>query len=171
MPCPLVFDTAYVIAGVTVFAIITIADILERLLFQKQPVGSEQPVGSKDTRTLSVNEPQAYPFRKPQPLNSNSAKAAATNANDHFTKLIFSDMFVDSAVITTKWSDVVGLKRAKQALQEAAILPSLRPDLFTNLRSNFFLPVAPRHSLVNGMGKVKRFFELCFKWQVPTHHP
>lgn len=89
----------------------------------------KQPVGLKD------NELRARPVRKPLPPSSNSAKAAATNANDDFTQLIFSDMFVDSAAITTKWSDVAGLKRAKQALQEAAILPLLRPDLFTNLRS------------------------------------
>jgi len=44
-------------------------------------------------------------------------------------------MYVDSKTLTTTWNDITGLREPKQALQEAAILPLLRPDLYTGLRS------------------------------------
>ena len=36
---------------------------------------------------------------------------------------------------TTRWDDIVGLSDAKEALKETVILPTLRPDIFTGLRS------------------------------------
>lgn len=57
------------------------------------------------------------------------------NKNDPFIESIKRDMYIDSKNIHTKWDDISGLSLAKQALQEAAILPLLRPDLYTGLRS------------------------------------
>jgi spastin len=37
--------------------------------------------------------------------------------------------------LTTRFSDIVGNHSAKEALRESVILPSLRPDIFTGLRS------------------------------------
>jgi spastin len=44
-----------------------------------------------------------------------------------------SEMLEASPGVT--WNDIAGLVFAKQTLQEAVILPNLRPDLFTGLRS------------------------------------
>jgi SpoVK/Ycf46/Vps4 family AAA+-type ATPase len=33
------------------------------------------------------------------------------------------------------WSDIAGLEATKQVLQEAVVLPSIRPDIFTGLRA------------------------------------
>ena len=56
-------------------------------------------------------------------------------ANDPLVKTIKDDLYVDGSQIKVKWSDVSGLDDAKRSLQEAAILPLLRPDLYTGLRS------------------------------------
>ena len=37
--------------------------------------------------------------------------------------------------IGVSWDDIAGLKQAKQILQEAVVLPNLRPDLFVGLRA------------------------------------
>jgi SpoVK/Ycf46/Vps4 family AAA+-type ATPase len=50
-------------------------------------------------------------------------------------KMIKSELYVDQSELqNTSWDDIAGLKEAKQKLQEAAILPLARPDLFTGLR-------------------------------------
>lgn len=66
-------------------------------------------------------------------------------SNNPYIEIIKKEMYVDSKTLTaTSWNDIAGLKSAKQALQEAAILPLLRPDLYTGLRS------APRGILLYG---------------------
>jgi len=56
-------------------------------------------------------------------------------SDDPLVKVVKNELYVDKAQLTTKWDDVVGLVTAKRALQEAAILPMIRPDLYTGLRS------------------------------------
>lgn len=66
------------------------------------------------------------------------------NSQDPLVKTIKSDLYIDSSKLhSTTWNDIAGLKDAKQALQEAAILPLMRPDLFSGLRK-------PRNILLYG---------------------
>lgn len=117
----------------------------------KQQPSQQQPLLSSRTptamnRTSSSRRSQLLPTTSMKnaavssfPLVSNKRAAVPPSEKivkkDDMTQLIFSDIYVDSATLSTRWSDVVGLQRAKQALQEAVILPMLRPDLYTNLRS------------------------------------
>ena len=49
--------------------------------------------------------------------------------------IIKTELYVDhSQLESTSWDDIAGLETAKQSLQETAILPLIRPDLFIGLR-------------------------------------
>mmetsp|Transcript_46317 Transcript_46317/g.140307 ORF Transcript_46317/g.140307 Transcript_46317/m.140307 type:complete len:655 (-) Transcript_46317:301-2265(-) len=100
----------------------------------------------------------AYPpRRRPRTDPTATAAVAATTTTrrrcrtphldyvtDPLVSAIKSDLYVDSSTITTSWGDIAGLREAKQSMQEAAILPLLRPDLYTGLRT------APRGILLYG---------------------
>ncbi|MGK3736453.1 MAG: SpoVK/Ycf46/Vps4 family AAA+-type ATPase [Bacillariaceae sp.] len=72
--------------------------------------------------------------------NRNAATAAANtapliNSQDPLVQTIKSELYIDQSQLqSTTWMDIAGLNDAKQALQEAAILPLMRPDLFSGLR-------------------------------------
>jgi SpoVK/Ycf46/Vps4 family AAA+-type ATPase len=62
-------------------------------------------------------------------------KASSGNETklSEYEEQILSEMLDSSPGVS--WSDIAGLHTAKQTLQEAVILPNLRPDLFTGLRA------------------------------------
>ena len=62
---------------------------------------------------------------------ANREKAAAKL--NEYEKQLLSELL--DATPGVKWDDIAGLAYAKQTLQEAVILPNLRPDLFTGLRA------------------------------------
>ena len=84
----------------------------------------DQKVSSPQHSTVS-SQPQFYKSQNP------------------LVQTIKSELYVDHSQLNTQWDDIAGLKEAKQKLQESAILPLVRPDLFTGLRK-------PRNILLYG---------------------
>ena len=67
-------------------------------------------------------------------LISNTPKQPrVAKESDKYCHMILDEVLDSSPCI--KWEDIAGLSRAKQVLQEAVILPTLRPDIFTGLRA------------------------------------
>lgn len=63
--------------------------------------------------------------------NKEAPPAASAKPNEYSSQIL--DEIVDKSP-AVRWDDIAGLRFAKQTLQEAVILPNLRPDLFTGLR-------------------------------------
>lgn len=83
-----------------------------------------------------------------KPASYQGAAAAGpspfANSQDPLVNTIKTELYIDpSKLHNTTWNDIAGLNDAKQALQEAAILPLMRPDLFSGLRR-------PRNILLYG---------------------
>ena len=90
------------------------------------------------SRRTSASPPTAAKINNGNRNNSSPQRRKRSNldyANDPLVQTIKNDLYVDGSCISVKWSDVSGLDDAKRSLQEAAILPLLRPDLYTGLRS------------------------------------
>lgn len=88
-------------------------------------IGSSTPTSSTPKTTTGAN-------------TNNSTAGASKPAADgdklgEYEKQIQEEMLDRSPGVG--WSDIAGLAFAKQTLQEAVILPNLRPDLFTGLRA------------------------------------
>lgn len=71
-------------------------------------------------------------------------KAECSAAGNETRQTILQDFYVSPHNLQKcTWDDISGLQQVKQSLQEAAILPLIRPDLFTGLRK-------PRNTLLYG---------------------
>lgn len=105
---------------------------------RKRTTGERQPSGSSTpTTTAAAKRKPSIPARptraEEKPCSASAAGAPAEKkAPNEYTTQILEEMLDKSPGV--HWTDIAGLAFAKQTLQEAVILPNLRPDLFTGLR-------------------------------------
>jgi hypothetical protein len=97
-----------------------------------------QPTVPNAARVPSSNGSTPTAAGKGGAASSQGSKAQTPVFSDplvhnEYENQIRSEMLDTSPSIS--WNDISGLAFAKQTLQEAVILPNLRPDLFTGLRS------------------------------------
>jgi hypothetical protein len=99
------------------------------------PLANQVPAGTVATNRKPTGTVPVAP--------ANGKPAASTAAPDisapHHKKASneYVDQIMDEVVDKSpqvRWNDIAGLSFAKQTLQEAVILPNLRPDIFTGLR-------------------------------------
>jgi len=127
---------------------------------QRRPATQRQESSRRRVTSQPANPPPAAsavvkrntikpPNNVPAAPVASGTKAATSpskflNSNDPLVQTVKSDLYVDpSHLQNMTWDDIAGLADAKQSLQEAAILPLMRPDLFTGLRK-------PRNILLYG---------------------
>ena len=79
------------------------------------------------------NNPQINNIKPNNVNNNNQKKDDKSIVTNDLRDKILSEIVENKPDV--KFDDVVGLKEAKQILKEIIIIPNLRPDLFTGLRS------------------------------------
>ncbi|XP_061411354.1 spastin-like isoform X1 [Lethenteron reissneri] len=91
-----------------------------------------RPSSHRAVATNRTTVPRQQPVAQPT-APSVLKKLKALNVDNTMAQLIVNEIVDRSPQV--KWDDIAGQKVAKQTLQEIVILPSLRPELFTGLRS------------------------------------
>jgi SpoVK/Ycf46/Vps4 family AAA+-type ATPase len=100
----------------------------------------KQQQGRKSQQQRPI--PQRQRQHQPPPTTTSNTTVASTASvstmkSKEYHDTIMTDFLVNpssDSVQRTTWDDICGLENVKQSLQESAILPLMRPDLFNGLR-------------------------------------
>ncbi|RZF34158.1 hypothetical protein LSTR_LSTR003568 [Laodelphax striatellus] len=84
---------------------------------------------SQGPSSSPLHKPAANRTNRPTSLNSKCIRGV----DPKLAQLVLDEVLEGGSPV--HWEDIAGQETAKQALQEMAILPSLRPELFTGLRA------------------------------------
>ena len=97
----------------------------------------KKPEGKKKSKNNNINIPKVNNInnniRPNNNINNNVKKDDKAIVTNDLRDKILSEIVESKPDV--KFDDVVGLVEAKQILKEIIIIPNLRPDLFTGLRS------------------------------------
>ena len=96
------------------------------------PSSSRRSIGGGNSNNAGNGAAQGKPAVPSRPGAKSSGTAEEPNPMSEYESQIMNEMLDKSPDI--RWDDIAGLSYAKQTLQEAVILPNLRPDLFVGLR-------------------------------------
>jgi ATP-dependent 26S proteasome regulatory subunit len=106
---------------------------------------NQPPMQQQQQKKVQPNRPVPAQRYVPKASLANYASgtpvtATATAASQHASELrqqVLADFYVEPSTLqSTTWNDIAGLDHVKMQLQEAAILPLIRPDLYTGLRKS-----------------------------------
>ncbi|XP_054262178.1 spastin-like isoform X2 [Macrosteles quadrilineatus] len=119
--------------------VLTKSKTLPRSMGSKTTSPSPQPTKHAHTPPAikrQLSGPSSSPVHKPlsAKMKSTTSKTTALKGVDpKLAQIVLDEVLEGSSPV--QWEDIAGQEVAKQALQEMAILPSLRPELFTGLRT------------------------------------
>lgn len=100
-----------------------------------RPPSKPTPLFQQKKRSPTAAGAAGERGRTTSPHQPTTSRGVTNAASSELHRAILSDFYVPpSDIQKTTWDDIAGLEMVKQSLQETAILPLIRPDLFTGLR-------------------------------------